>query len=227
MVTARPHRDGPSPATPPGNQESRAAPFGYRCQRCGRCCRDGFRIQLNPYEVARLARHRGVSTTEFRAATTTGGHGSELARTADGTCVLFGADGCSVHADRPLVCRLYPLGRSFGPGSGEAFHHAEAVAGSRGDWRGDGTIATFLDAQGAAPFIVAADAYLAWLNAAMVRLRGLGRGDGDVAAAPTDNGSLLDMDAAIAVHGGDCPPDDIEARKDLHLEILHRHLVPA
>ncbi len=203
----------------------RSEPFGYTCHRCGRCCH-GMRIQLNPYEVARLARHRGTTTTVFRRDATVDGRGVELRRDDDGGCVLLGESGCTAHAARPLVCRLYPLGRSFGAADGEAFTHVVAQPGSAGEHHGRGTIGDFLESQDAEPFIAAADAYLAWLNAAMVQLRAGGAGDAAVAAAPLDDDSLLDMDAALAAHGGDTP-SDIEARKDLHLAILHRHLVPA
>ena len=36
--------------------------------------------------------------------------GTALAVRPDGSCVFLGPQGCSVHAGRPLVCRLYPLG---------------------------------------------------------------------------------------------------------------------
>jgi Fe-S-cluster containining protein len=93
------------PAAPLGA----AGAFSYEYKRCLRCC-TGKRIRVNPYEVFRLARHLGTSTTDFLARYTIEG-GTELARTGDERCVLLGESGCSVHPDRPLVCRLYPLGR--------------------------------------------------------------------------------------------------------------------
>ncbi len=198
--------------------------FGYQCHRCLRCCRDK-RIQLDPYEVARLARNQGMTTTEFRRTATVGGRGVELARTADNACVFLGSEGCTVHADRPLACRIYPLGRAFSPERGERFEHVEPHPLSAGEWHTRGTIGDFLREQGAEPYIAAADAYLAWLNAALTQLRAAGLGDAAVAAAPFDDSELLDMDAALAAHGDTA--DDIEVRRDLHLAILHRQLVPA
>jgi Fe-S-cluster containining protein len=29
----------------------------------------------------------------------------------DGACIFLGEAGCTVHSDRALVCRLFPLGR--------------------------------------------------------------------------------------------------------------------
>ena len=76
--------------------------FRYVCHQCLRCCHDK-KIQLNPYEVARLARNRGQTTTQFRAEWTVDGAGTVLQQTETGACVFLGAGGCMVHADRPLV----------------------------------------------------------------------------------------------------------------------------
>jgi Fe-S-cluster containining protein len=95
---------------PPTLSDPRAEAFGYVCHRCLKCCQHKL-IQLNPYEIARLARNRGMTTSEFRSAWTMDGVGLYLAQTKSGTCVFLGGDGCTVHPDRPLVCRLYPLGR--------------------------------------------------------------------------------------------------------------------
>lgn len=46
--------------------EARAEAFGYTCNRCTNCCRNKL-IQVNPYEIARLARHKGVGTSAFAA----------------------------------------------------------------------------------------------------------------------------------------------------------------
>ncbi len=67
----------------------RLEPFGYVCHSCSRCCyRKG--IQVNPYEVARLARNCALTTSEFRAAWTADGAGLFLAQTESGACVFLG-----------------------------------------------------------------------------------------------------------------------------------------
>jgi Putative zinc- or iron-chelating domain len=86
-------------------ETSRSSEFGYVCRRCSLCCRDK-RIQINPYELARLARAQGETTSEFRERWTLDGQGTTLGQKEDGTCVFLGSQGCEVHADRPLVCRL-------------------------------------------------------------------------------------------------------------------------
>lgn len=203
--------------------------FGYICRRCLNCCHDKH-IQLNPYEVARLARNRGMSTSRFREAFTIDGAGLALARRdeEDGACVFLGPEGCEVHADRPLVCRLYPLGRHLTAEGEESFTHVTPHPLSEGELTRRGTIAAWLENQGAEPFTRAADAYLAWLNAALevapeasdhVRAK-------TTTASPAGAVDILDMDAAIAAFGPGPAPDDLEARRALHLDILYRQLSP-
>ena len=172
-----------------------------------RCCRDK-RIRVNPYETYRLARALGLSTTAFLARHTAA-QGTELARTGDGRCVFLGANGCTVHADRPLVCRLYPLGRHVADGEPDRFHHVEPHPESEGVFGHTGTVADYLAAQGAAPFMHAADVYLdvvAVLAATLVTL------DGAPLAADDDlTTAWLDVDAVLAQDGAPAPANADEA----------------
>jgi hypothetical protein len=188
------------------------SPFSYRCTRCNACC-TGKRIQVNPYEIARLARNRGVSTAETRARFTTGG---ALNQDAADRCVFLGEAGCGVHPDRPLVCRLFPLGRTiYADGSVEYGQVDRSWA--RGSFGEDGVVADYVEAQGAAPFIHAADAYFRWFVRAQDRVAA---GEGIAADADDD---LLDMDVQVAAHcraTGTPEPADIDDRLHLHLTIL-------
>lgn len=208
----------------PQHRAQREQTFGYVCQACSRCCH-GKVIQVNPYEIARLARHLGVSTSEFRTKWTQDGKGTVLARTAGDACVFLGPGGCSVHADRPLVCRLYPLGRRFSSDGSESWLELQPHPQTEGRYTRQGTIADYLATQKAELFIAAADAYVNWVNDARSILLPEAA---DVAAAATDETSnLLDMDKVIARHAaitGAVEPQDIEARKDLHLAILYEEL---
>ena len=212
-------------------EEPRQEAFGYTCARCLRCCYHKH-IQLNPYEVARLARQVGVSTTVFRAEFTQEGAGKALSQTETGACVFLGPDGCTVHPNRPLVCRLYPLGREVFNTGEESYVHLTPHPQSEGKLSKAGTIARYLEEQGAAPFIRAADAYFYWHCRAIGQLQALktdpeaDASDAEVATASAFR--LLDMDAAIVGHCADhgiAPPDDIEARHALHMQILDRQLV--
>jgi Fe-S-cluster containining protein len=202
--------------------------FGYECRRCLNCCHFKH-IQLNPYEVARLARNRGLSTTEVRRAFTFEGTGVALAQTPDGACVFLGTEGCTVHPDRPLVCRLYPLGRHLSWDGSERFSHLAPHPKSAGLLSKRGTIGEYLEEQGAEPFIEAADEYMAWLNRALEDTpEAADHLDKKILApVPEDDLDLMDMDVAIAAHQAATdatPPVDIEARKRLHLSILYDQL---
>jgi Fe-S-cluster containining protein len=155
--------------------------------------------------------------------------GAILKQTDTGACVFLGQHGCTVHSDRPLVCRLYPLGRHVQADGTEWFSHLEPHPQSAGKISADGTIAAYVEKQGAAPFIAAADAYFFWLCAASDSL------DAQAGVAPTDQPGenqtaateLLDMDVAILRHcnsAGIVEPDRIDDRMQLHLQILYQHV---
>jgi hypothetical protein len=199
--------------------EARAEPFGYACNRCMLCCRHKA-IQVNPYEIARLARRLGVSTSKFRERHTDQGAGAHLARREDETCVFLGPEGCEVHPDRPLVCRIYPLGRHVGADGTERWSHLAPHPETKGVYSKAGVIGEYITDQGALPYMQATDEYVAWLRAAYDYL--------DAPAADATEGGepapdLLDLDGVIAEHcrrTAKAEPLDIEARKALHLAIL-------
>ncbi|GAB6095258.1 hypothetical protein JCM14469_15100 [Desulfatiferula olefinivorans] len=209
--------------------------FGYACARCLTCCR--FKtIQLNPYEVARMARNLEISTTDFISRFTEKG-GTVLRSNADGTCVFLDADGCSVHADRPLVCRLYPLGRHVGFDGEEEFSRISPEDGCRGRYHETGTVETYLDEQGAFPFMHAADRYLDLLrrlidHVAAGELDSAGQkaviDTVNAASAPNDGAggaAWNDMDRVLADHGDRTGAnitihETIEDRMTRHIEAV-------
>ena len=199
--------------------------FGYVCGRCNRCCHHKL-IQVNPYEVARLARARGQSAAEFRAQSVDGAY---LKQTEAGACVFLGPQGCTVHADRPLVCRLYPLGRHIRDDGRVRFSVIEGHPQSEGRFDGPGTVADYMAAQGAEPFVQAADDYFFWWRRAAEALETTGA---DEAEATDDD--WLDLEVTVERHcraAGVAAPSDLEQRRRLHLaildELLDRRAAPA
>lgn len=136
----------------------RQGSFSYNCQGCCRCCYHKI-IHLNPYEVARLARNRGISTTEFLSRYTAA-NGTALKQQENGACVFLTTRGCDVHSDRPLVCRLYPLGRRTTAEGGEWFSEISPHPETEGEYGTNGTVEEFLIRQGAQPLIEAVDRYV-------------------------------------------------------------------
>jgi hypothetical protein len=209
--------------TPEQRASARGEAFGYQCHRCMRCCRDKV-VQVNPYEIARLARRLGQTTAQFRKAWTEGGAGGLLARKEGGACVFLTPEGCSVHPDRPLVCRIYPLGRFVDPDGTESWRPATPHPRTKGDYTITGTIADFLAQQDVDDHIRAADGYAGWLYRAQDMLEAALESEDEDGGGDDD---LIDMDTAIGQYcavSGDAEPTDIETRKQLHLFILHLRL---
>jgi Fe-S-cluster containining protein len=211
---------------------TRTSSFGYACGACGRCC-FGKTIPLNPYEVARLAEHHGLSTTEA-IARFTNDCGASLKSREDGGCVFLGEQGCTVHASRPLACRLYPLGRLVTKHE-ETFAEVVPHPETAGVYGGPGTVADYLASQGAAPFMAASDRYLAlfrrMLSTVMRREDAVDASEAAsaiVRSSPAEaDASMLDVDAVVrgwCEERGIAVPGDVEARVALHIEAVEAQL---
>jgi Fe-S-cluster containining protein len=208
------------------SEAARTEEFGYVCNRCMRCCRNNS-IQVNPYESARIARNLNLTTGVFRRRFTARGEGTVLKRRRGGACIFLGEMGCTIHPDRPLVCRLYPLGREVSADAVERFVHLRPHPRSAGVYTREGTIAEFLASGGAAPYLEAADEYSAWLRRALTLLES---GASAHHSRPAGGGvDLLEMDTAVKAYCSEKhipEPRDIEERKAIHLLYLHEALDP-
>ncbi len=142
--------------------------FSYRCGCCGLCCRDKV-ITLGPYDVMRMASAAGLSTGETIERYTLR-RGSLLRFGADGACAALRTGLCTIHSGRPLPCRLYPLGMER-TSDGERFITLEPAPGSRGLYSEDGTVGSFLEQQGAQPYLAAVTDYAALIPVMRERIR--------------------------------------------------------
>lgn len=202
----------------------RFSPFAYACNGCGRCCHH-YRIQVNPYEVLRLARHLGVSTGDLGSRWLE--HGPYLRRREDGACVFQNGRLCGVHPARPLACRLYPLVRHVGADDSEHFTTLAPVPGSAGRFEGGGTVQDFLDRQGAGPYMDAADRYLRLFRRLDSALALAAGPDSAVGGHERVAGELLDPDSTVARHcaaAGVVAPDDPELTAAIHIEAIGKWL---
>lgn len=83
----------------------------FVCQRCGHCCQGRGGIVLTPSDRQRLALHLGLAESEFLTTYTETMNGKAALRVGeDDLCVFFRA-GCSVHEEKPAVCRAWPFFR--------------------------------------------------------------------------------------------------------------------
>jgi len=120
---------------------NRQSPFSYRCNQCGRCCRNQS-ITLSPVDVIAIARAIGLSTRAVVARYAMR-RGSLLRFGANGECVALDGVQCTIHVGRPLACRLYPLGLER-DGTQEHFVQLEPAADSAGIYGDDGLVGEFL-----------------------------------------------------------------------------------
>jgi hypothetical protein len=223
-------RSGPGPGPDPDGLLLRTAdsPFSYACRACSRCCH-GRRIPVNPYEILRLAANRGLGTGELLDRFVTE-DGTALLHGEGGACLFLDEGGCSVHPDRPLACRLYPLGAvTLGAGL-TAFVELEPHPDTEGEYGEEGTVGGYLDAQGAGPYLKAAARYRGLLARAVERLgaesSAAGGGPG-AGRGPEDRRAWLDVDATVegyAEEAGLTVPSDPEEKTRLHLLALARAL---
>ncbi len=199
----------------------RDSTLSFACVRCGRCCHDQA-IQLNGYEIARLARGLGLCTAETIARYTTGG-GQFLRFDGDGACGLLRAKGCAVHADRPLACRLYPLGRELDETGRESFvpltphplcaGQVEPPVTPQVGPAAEATIAHFLEGQGAGPFLLAFDLY----QEAALRFLAL---PAPARASAVRRLEWFNQDLALANGGLDVLPLEPWRKLEMHLDCL-------
>ena len=212
---------------------TRESRFSYDCHACNRCCHDKI-IKVNPYEVARLADNLGLSTTEFLSRYTSA-NGTTLKQTDLGACVFLTAQGCGVHRDRPLVCRLYPLGRRVSADGVETFREVTPHPETEGIYGTQATVQDFLAKQGAQPFIEAVDRYVAVVGRMANKLRSLIHRESGLGMEvkstvehfpnreSSDVPSCVDLDQAVerfCIRHQIAVPTNVESRMTLHVQAI-------
>src|SRR6516164_6053977 len=135
----------------------RDSAFAYACNRCNSCCHNAH-IALDPYEIARLAQDQHLTITEFIASYLTEG-GIVLRNSEDTSCVMLGPDGCTAYANRPQICRTYPVKRSRSE-NGEILLRYRQLPTSTGVYGNQGTTSDFFKAHNVEEFFAIKDRYL-------------------------------------------------------------------
>jgi Fe-S-cluster containining protein len=93
--------------------------FRFKCYGCGKCCKNREDILLSPKDLFNIAVALGKTTVEIMASICDryigGGSRIPLVRLQpigkNQVCPLLKDNRCAVHALKPAVCALYPLGR--------------------------------------------------------------------------------------------------------------------
>ena len=87
----------------------------FKCKQCGYCC-DHTYIQLYPFDIKNICSSLGISTKEFHEK-------YSMFKSMDGIprcflrnrpkCPFKENNKCTIYDNRPVRCRLFPLGRVF------------------------------------------------------------------------------------------------------------------
>lgn len=145
------------------------SPFSFHCQICGVCCSNKA-IGLSPYEALRLARRLGLTTTAFLQKQTEKGEGI-LRNGPDGSCLFLSSSGCCVYADRPLVCRLFPLGLISSEYGRKKYAAMPLHPDCLGIFDTDGTVGSYLHSQGTGLYFHYDEVYAAVYKKILKRLK--------------------------------------------------------
>lgn len=93
--------------------------FRFHCTECGECCKRREDIMLSPYDLNRIARYLGVEigkVIEDYCTCYIGGSSKlpVVIMNMEGhekKCPFLKYGKCKIHAAKPTVCALFPLGR--------------------------------------------------------------------------------------------------------------------
>ncbi len=218
--------DQAGPATALVFNLKKDSPFSFKCQVCSVCCSNKA-IRLGPYEALRLARSLKISTTElYRIYAEEGG--TVLRNKPDGSCIFLNSRGCGVHPDRPLVCRLFPLGQLGDGQDSDKLGIMPLHPDCLGLVDTDGTVGSYLESQGAGAYFQYDQVYSAIYKRIRERLPCL------QAADPEENrrgafapGGLLspwlDIDAGVAAYGRrqkSEKPENLDELIRLHIQAM-------
>lgn len=128
--------------------------FRFSCKMCGQCCRNRPEpVLVNGADIFRMAKALGLSTSEFMAKNTTYYLGENshapvavLNERLDGSCRMLRKGKCMVHADKPAVCALHPLGRMQDIRTGEMTYFLIPHVCRNGEGGREWTLREWIDA---------------------------------------------------------------------------------
>ena len=95
--------------------------FLFGCKQCGCCCRNREElITVTGYDIYNIAKGMSISAAEaaMKYCTISPGQTSALPiahlnQRLDGSCSLLRKGLCMVQKNKPIACRLYPVGRYY------------------------------------------------------------------------------------------------------------------
>jgi len=101
--------------------EKKIAATGFRCRRCGKCCRSAFgdnTVTVFPFEVRGIMEATGLGWLDVarpHESDDADGQGFyhtfewALRKKDNGDCFFLKEGKCAIYGSRPLICRTYPM----------------------------------------------------------------------------------------------------------------------
>lgn len=156
------------------------------CAGCSACCRGmGTSVVLDPFDVFRLETGTGLNfetllqnSLELNVVDGIILPNLKMAG-KDGACAFLNEEGrCSIHAYRPGICRIFPLGRLY---EEESFHYILQVHECRKEQRSKVKVKKWIDT----PDVKRYDRFISRWHYFLKALQRLAREDEDGVAAKT------------------------------------------
>ncbi|KYC51877.1 MAG: Flagellin N-methylase [Candidatus Methanofastidiosum methylothiophilum] len=83
----------------------------YKCKQCGECCK----VRGVPLTLFDIERIEKIADKDFAVYDISRKIFAIEKRIWDNGCVFLDDVNCSIHKDKPLICRLFPLGVFYKP----------------------------------------------------------------------------------------------------------------
>jgi len=87
----------------------------FKCKKCGKCCDSTF-IQLYPFDIKNICKKLNIKTKELNQKYLLLNEIEGIPRTFiknRPTCPFKEDNQCTIYENRPIRCKLFPLGRVF------------------------------------------------------------------------------------------------------------------
>lgn len=113
--------------------------FDFECRQCGKCCHNRYDLILTAHDIFRIARHLGIMPLEVIEKNCESYIGDESRipvvrakpKLHDGVCPFLRREKCSVHAAKPVICAVFPLGRVYSSDNEEFYFFQKVPCGDK------------------------------------------------------------------------------------------------
>lgn len=113
--------------------------FEFECRQCGQCCHNRDDLILTAHDIFRIARHLGVTPVEIIDKYCESYIGDESRipvvrakpKLHDGVCPFLRKGKCSIHAAKPVICAVFPLGRAYTSDNEEFYFYQKVPCGDK------------------------------------------------------------------------------------------------